>query len=732
MIKHFDFQDDAVDWLYNTATNPASKQIMVMRAPTGSGKTVMLIQFIDKYLNEADKNTAFVWLTPGKGDLEEQSRSSMQSIMPNRDTSDLFDVLSGGFKAGSTSFFNWERITAKTNKSISDSERNNLFNQIARAHRDNIKFIVIVDEEHLNATGKAQVIIDALAPQHIIRVSATPVKNKNAEYKEIDEQAVIDEGLITKAISVNEGVQDGDSQDDNYLLELADQKRIEIQEAYAEIGKNIRPLVLIQFPNGDAEKVESVEQMLETMGYTRKNKMVAAWLSGDKKDIPDNIAEEDSDLAFLFIKQAINTGWDCPRAKILVKLREGGSDSFQIQTIGRIRRMPEQKHYEIPCLDMCYVYTFDEDYKTDLLAGLDKAYLQKRLFLKEKCKSTELVKELRDLDGGDVDERQVYNEIRNHFVEKYSLTGNKKLNQSILQGRKYRFDKELLGSVISGVFVHSDDLENASSTVETRTPVNTHDHGIYMRHTIDSFKNILGVQAEFVRQVMDKLFSFKYSNRDKLLALNYRDYYAFIINNAHLIREELRDLDAKIAIQNRIIQPKTMPFRIPEEEFYHFDPASKSFEDYDSNAYEGYNAGFVTEDCGKSTPEIMFEQFCENHKDKIDWVYKNGDSGQQYLSIVYHVNIKKAQKLFYPDYILKMKNGDLWILETKGGQKGSHDNNIDKQIFNKFLTFKRYAEEQHIKWGFIRDMTGKLYLNNTEYVKDMHDSKWVSLEDALF
>lgn len=731
-MKHFDFQDDAIDWLYNTSMNPASKQIMVMRAPTGSGKTVMLIKYIDKYLNEADKNTTFVWLTPGKGDLEEQSRSSMQDIMPTRDTNDLFGVLSEGFTAGSTSFLNWERITGKNNKAISDSERNNLFNQISRAHREGLNFIVLVDEEHLNATGKAQVIIDALAPKHIIRVSATPAKNKNAEYYEVDEQAVIDEGLITKAISVNEGIQDGDAQNDGYLLELADQKRIEIQEAYSGIGKNIRPLVLIQFPNGEPEKIEEVEEQLAELGYTRDNKMVAAWLSGDKKDIPDNLTENDSDLAFLFIKQAINTGWDCPRAKILVKLRENSSEAFQIQTIGRIRRMPEQKHYEIPCLDMCYIYTFDEDYKTDLLAGLDKAYLQKRLFLKEKCKDVKLVKELRDLDGGDVDERQVYKYIYNHFVDKYSLTGDKKIDRGILQGKKYRFDKDLLGSVINGVFIHSDDLENATNKVETRTPVNTHEHGIYMRHTIDSFKNVLGIQAELVRIIIDKLFSFKYSNRNKILALNYRDYYAFIINNAHLIREDLREMDADINIQNRIIQPKTSVFTIPEEEFYHFDPAAKSFEEYESNAYDDYNAGFVTEDCGKSSPEIMFEQFCEEHKDKIDWVYKNGDSGQQYLSIVYHVNIKKTQKLFYPDYIIKTKDGVLWILETKGGQKGNHDNNIDKQIENKFLTFKRYAEEQHIQWGFVRDMTGKLYLNNTEYVTDMHDSKWVSLADALF
>ena len=43
------------------------------------------------------------------------------------------------------------------------------------------------------------------------------------------------------------------------------------------------------------------------------------------------------------------------------------SEDFEIQTIGRIRRMPEAKHYDIEVLDCCYLYTFDEKYKNLLL-----------------------------------------------------------------------------------------------------------------------------------------------------------------------------------------------------------------------------------------------------------------------------------------------------------------------------------------------------------------------------
>ena len=79
---------------------------------------------------------------------------------------------------------------------------------------------------------------------------------------------------------------------------------------------------------------------------------------------------------------------------------------------------------------------------------------------------------------------------------------------------------------------------------------------------------------------------------------------------------------------------------------------------------------------------MLFEQYCE-HCDSIDWVYKNGDTGQQYFSIVYLDGIG-TQWLFYADYILKMKDGTVWIIETKGGEAKGEDKNIDRQIGNKF------------------------------------------------
>ena len=46
-IKDFDFQDDCVDFLIEKTVASDSKQVITVKAPTGAGKTVILIKYID-------------------------------------------------------------------------------------------------------------------------------------------------------------------------------------------------------------------------------------------------------------------------------------------------------------------------------------------------------------------------------------------------------------------------------------------------------------------------------------------------------------------------------------------------------------------------------------------------------------------------------------------------------------------------------------------------------------
>ena len=57
--------------------------------------------------------------------------------------------------------------------------------------------------------------------------------------------------------------------------------------------------------------------------------------------------------------------------------------------------------------------------------------------------------------------------------------------------------------------------------------------------------------------------------------------------------------------------------------------------------------------------------------------------------------------------------------------------NIDEQIENKFYAFKDYAYRRKINWGFIRDKDTRLYINNTNYTKEMNNENWKRLEDLF-
>lgn len=730
-INLFEFQEKAVIRLIDLTTKSDAKETVVMKAPTGSGKTIILIDYVDKYLSNVDKKTAFIWLCPGKGDLEEQSRKKMQKLSPGRKTQNLFDALLGGFSESSTTFINWELVTKKGNTAIRDSERKNLFDRIAEAHRLGIEFIVIIDEEHSNNTAKARTIIDAFAAKHTIRVSATAVENKRYEFFEIDELDVIDAGLITKALYVNEGLKENLNIDDDYdtLLDLADSKRKAIADRYKSIGKIIRPLVLIQFPNGKPETIEAVEAKLESMGYTYENGMVSKWMSEDKKDLPDDLTENDGIPVFLLMKQAISTGWDCPRAKILVKLREGMSESFEIQTIGRIRRMPEARHYDDDLLDFCYVYTFDEKYKAELLSSMDKAYETRRLFLKDKCKTFTLEKQIRDLDFNGLGEREVLQKIYAFLVEKYKLTNDKKANLTRLEAAGYVFGNEILGSALYGKFIKTASVAEATTYYMTRKRVDTHKHGIELLHSVDAIKSTIGMSTVKVKVILERLFRKGGNNKQKLINLPTADFYAFVVNNEHLLKEEFRAVTAKMSVQQELkLAPKTSTFKIPEQDFFKYDSGVKNEVEYLTNAYREYTSGYATSVI-RSTSEMLFEKYCET-RDDIDWVYKNGDTGQQYFSIVY-IDGLQHQWLFYADYIVKKKDGSIWVIETKGGEARGQDKNIDKQIENKFNAFKQYAQAKKLNWGFVRDKDGELYINNTVFAEDMADENWVPIKERF-
>lgn len=725
------FQLKAIKSLLECMEDDSMREI-VLKSPTGSGKTIMLTHFMEEYTKEHAK-TVFVWLTPGKGDLETQSKAKMDKYIHNAQTKLLADVITCGFEENDACFINWEKLTKKGNNALKDSERTNFLEWIEKALNSGLSFKIIIDESHQNFTDKADAIVQLFKTDKIIRCSATPIMDKKAKLIEIAEEDVIAEGLIKKLLVINENFPQTIETDNQtwYLLEHALNKQREIRSLFLQKSVDVNPLIVVQLPNNSDLLCESVEQYFSEQGITIENETLAVWLSNRHENI-ENISDNDGKQVAVIMKQAVATGWDCPRAHILVKLRENMDETFEIQTIGRIRRMPEAKHYDNDVLDCCYLYTFDGKFTAGVKAALSKGALDgKDIFLKNEYKSFNLTKEQRTMVTDLRDPRKALSSIAGYFKATYGLSGNKKENRIRLETAGFVFSDSINTYTQSGSVATLSDLKERDglNTITVKETVNTHKLGRDRHHCIGVIGREIGMEYKYMQTIIGKLVGDKFEYSNKLLALSTRELYAFIINNVDMLRRSVREAMAAQLAQE-VIAPdmvSTKEFILPRVCKFTYDSASKVQTISVKNVYQGYSMSAEP----RSLSEKKFEKFCEKCS-AVDWIYKNGDKGDEYLSIVYLDNGNR-QKLFYPDYIVSVC-GETWIIETKGGfDKVGNSEDIDIFTAKKFEVLKAYLEKYGLKGGVVRfdKNSDELCICTDNYSDDIHSDSWQLLDEVF-
>ena len=706
---------------------------IVLKSPTGSGKTIMLTHFMSEYVKGHAK-TVFIWLTPGKGNLEEQSKRKMDLYIHNANTKLLNDVMTSGFSENDCCFINWEKLTKKGNNALKDSERTNFIEWIDKAHGADLQFKVIIDESHQNFTEKSDAIVQLFKTDKIIRCSATPLIDKGARLIEVTEADVIAEGLIKKLLVIN-----GDfpslieaEEPTAYLLERALKKRDELAAGFAAQNSGVNPLIIVQLPNNSDALLDSVISWFESQHISIESGTLAVWLS-DRHENLENIEKNDGKQVAVIIKQAVATGWDCPRAHILVKLREGMDEIFEIQTIGRIRRMPEAHHYENDLLDSCYLFTVDSKFTQGAKAALGKNALSaKTIFLKNEYKEFSLTKEQRTQVLDTQDDAMALRAITDYLKTTYGLGGNCAENKKRLAAEGFVFNEKIERTTFSGEAVT---LEEASpeylNTVKFRQTMNTHTHGREFHNRVGRIGLEIGLEYASAVTILGKLFANegKFLYKQKLLELSIKEWYAFVINNfdglRHVFRYAMASKSPALSLGLETISEK--PFFIPHSTLFTYNDASKVQSEFKKNVYTGYlgSAEF------RSTPERVFERYCESCA-AVDWWYKNGDKGDEYFSIVY-VDNSNSQKLFYPDYILSVK-GETWIIETKGGfDRSGASEDIDIFSPKKCDVLQKYLMRHKLHGGFVRQdkSSMELLICTGTYSDDVNSDAWQILNEVF-
>ena len=370
------YQENAVDNLvkkYNQQKDGTKDNFIIFKSPTGSGKTIMMAEFLKRIIsNNDDGNSVFVWVAPR--DLHNQSKAKIEKYLKNYPYRiiDKNSLTAEPFLPNDLFFFNWEKgITKKdgvwNNILVRENETGVNLQDIMQKTQDvNRNIVLIVDESHqgLYAERTQEFVNEILQPNTVVMVSATPKPapaNANSTVKvSVDFAEVVNSGLIKKDTIINADLENVNSDTTtDALLEACLKKQAELKALNSEIN----PLILVQLPNESASLSELdkttkdfVEKYLYEQEITYENGKLSVWLSNEKKNL-DDILNFDCEVKVLIFKQAIALGWDCPRASIMAMFRENKNESFQIQTVGRILRMPEAKHYKNDKLNSAFIYT---------------------------------------------------------------------------------------------------------------------------------------------------------------------------------------------------------------------------------------------------------------------------------------------------------------------------------------------------------------------------------------
>ncbi|MEI7589998.1 MAG: DEAD/DEAH box helicase family protein [Deltaproteobacteria bacterium] len=703
------YQEKAVGELIATfktlLTKEEQKKVCVFQAPTGSGKTLMTAKFIEEIIREVpEMDLCFVWISIGKGELHLQSKKSLERVFGGAPRVSLVEEeFTGGRERiirNEVVVVNWEKLRSKERETgdwknilMKDGEKLN-FRDVLSKTREQRKVIMIIDESHIGATAeRTNELRDEINADVILEMSATPritpdprdLARGTAGYVFVEPKDVIDEGMIKKELIINEKIDeitDNEADSQEVVLEIAYKKRLELKKLFEVEKSNINPLVLVQIPTAEAgeDKIKAVKKFLADKGITERkdghgNGKLAIWLAEKKSETLDWISEPDNEIEFLIFKQAIDTGWDCPRAHILVKFRESRSETFEIQTVGRILRMPEQKHYASEDLNRGYIYTNvqsiivkKEEYNPNIIKHL-------KAVRKEVYKPIKLTSYYKS--------RADYGDITSSFSAVFEKTACEHFG---LKGDHTMFPKNVAKVEKEGVILdvkkyQQDIIANAKIEGTTFDEIEGKiDSAARARLTIAGND----LQALFEQIIKERLGSFKNVKRSvpavkTALYTWFRKYLGskawpeemilvqmVLAHNGN--RKQFEEILASAIEAYKAVREKEILKRVEEsEQFYDFEIAKESF--FNQHTDERVEQEkFVYEPCylsaSRLNPEKNFEKFLAENNDKIVWWWKNGENKQDYFGIKYEYPAGFIHT-FYPDYLVQLADGRIGIIETK-------------------------------------------------------------------
>jgi type III restriction enzyme len=392
-----DFQTEAVERVVKKLRLAAREaragdlQSVCLSSPTGSGKTAMATAAIEA-IGEGDQSAppepeaSFLWVTD-QPELNEQTRRKMLAATSILSPDQLVVIDASfdqeTFRGGVVYFLNIQKLGKEKGLVTTGDERTytiweTVSNTVAARPS---KFFVVIDEAHRGMTedakarNEAKTIIQKfikgspgeIPPVPLIfGISATPERfnnlvqgagrtNRSVDVKPED---VRDSGLIKEVITLYHSPTDEKAADMTMLRAAArtSQKYSKAWDEYSEQESepSVRPILVVQVQDASGKQIsrtdlgEAIRVVRSELGNLPNEAFAHSFQEGNQIEIdgenlrylapPD--VQEDPDVRVVLFKTSLNTGWDCPRAEVMMSFRAAADATLIAQLVGRMVRTP--------------------------------------------------------------------------------------------------------------------------------------------------------------------------------------------------------------------------------------------------------------------------------------------------------------------------------------------------------------------------------------------------------
>jgi type III restriction enzyme len=495
--------------------------------------------------------------------------------------------------------------------------------------------------------------------------------------------------------------------------------RESLKRGFEESGSCVNPLLLIQIPDRQAgelfDRENEIVQILNTNhGISVENGKLAIYLSENKENL-ENITRNDSEAEVMIFKQAIALGWDCPRASLLCLFRDWQNFVFSTQTLGRILRMPELKHYENEELNTAYVYTTVSD--LSVLEDVASDYLTIQ-HAARKLKYEPLA--LRSVHSKRRRERTRLNPEFFNSLAQATRELDLKDNLDIMQRTVTR--TLLVDGRISDADEEIEDIRDGDETAGyqagqmERLLGNEEIQRLFDQFCAQTLAPQFFPEARSVGRVKTAIYQFFH--------LSFSGQFKKLDSEIQKIVLDRHNMQKMIDAINRAKEIYLAALDKEEKELLdHVWEVTPSFD---------YNASYTRKEFNKSIMQPFFERndaptgersFAKylDENEAVQWWYKNGDRDQTFFAIPYEINGEPFP--FYVDWIVKFADGRIGLFDTKAGITAA---SVETKA--KAEGLQRYIQEENEKG---KNLIGGVVLERGESWRVNDNPEYLYNEDDL-